>query len=151
MANTKKTVSAPNKISRLSKDDAGKIIFWRIIIILVADLLVASAFDYLIHSPAEIEFNFYMNIRPVLCYVFWALFALSVAYMVISIVKKFDTSAHIMTPAMIAALTLYLAVMTTGFFYDMFKMTPYLFYTVTVIASVLFVVYYVYTVLMYKK
>ena len=151
MANTKKTVSVPNKINRLSKDEAGKIIFWRIIIILVADLLVASAFEYLIHSPAEVEFNFYMNIRPVLCYVFWALFALSVAYLVLTIVKKIDTSAYIMTPAMIAALTLYLSIMSTGVFYDMIKMTPYLFYTLTVIASVLFLVYYVYTVLMYKK
>ena len=151
MANNKKTVTAPNKISRLSKDAAGKIIFWRILIILVVDLLVASTFDYLVHSPAEIEFNFYMNIRPILCYVFWALFALSVVYLVLTIVKKIDTSAHIATPAMIAAVTLYLSIMSTGFFYDMFKMTPYLFYTMTVIASVLFVVYYVYTVLMYKK
>ncbi len=151
MANNKKTVTTPNKINRLKKDEAGKIIFWRILIIVIADLFVASAFDYLIHSPAEVEFKFYMNVRPVLCYVFWALFALSVVYFILTIVKKLDTTAHIMTPEMITALTLYLSVMTTGFFYDMFKMTPYLFYTMTIIASVLFVVYYVYTVLLYKK
>ncbi len=151
MANTKKNVITPNKISRLKKDDAGKIIFFRILIIAVVDILVASVFDYLIHSPAEIEFNFYMNTRPVLCWVFWALFALSVGYIVLTVVKKIDTSAHIMTPAMISATALYLAIMTTGFFYDMFKMTPYLFYTMTVIASVLFAVYYIYTVLLYKK
>lgn len=150
MANNKNVIT-PNKISRLKKDDAGKIIFWRILIIVIVDLLVASAFDYLIHSPAEVEYNFYMNIRPVLCIVFWALFALSVAYYVLTIIKKMDTSAHIMTPAMITACTLYLSIMTTGFLYDMFKMTPYLFYTMTIIASVLFAVYYVYTVLLYKK
>lgn len=151
MSNVKKNVGNANKISKLKKEAAGKIIFFRILIILIVDLVVASVFDYLIHCPGEIELNFYMNIRPVLCYVFWALFALSVVYWVLTIVKKFDTSAHVMTPAMISAVTLYLSIMVTSVFYDMFKVSPYLFYTMTVIASVLFAVYYVYTVLLYKK
>lgn len=139
------------KISKMSKDDAGKIIFWRILIIAVVDLIVASLFDYITHSPAEVEGPFYMNVRPVLNIVFWALFALSVVYFIITIVKKIDTSAHVMTPEMISAGTLFLAVMTTGAFYNMFRITPYLFYTMTVIVSVLFAVYYIYTILLYKK
>ena len=139
------------KIGKMSKDDAGKIIFWRILIIAVVDLIVASLFDYITHAPAEVEAPFFVNVRPVLNIVFWALFALSVVYFIITIVKKIDTSAHIMTPEMISAGTLFLAVMTTGVFYNMFRITPYLFYTMTVIVSVLFAVYYIYTILLYKK
>lgn len=139
------------KIGKLSKDEAGKIIFWRILIIAVVDLLVASFFDYITHSPAEVEGPFYMNVRPVLNWVFWGLVALSVVYFVIVLVKKIDTSAHIMTPEMILAATLYFAIVTTGVFYNMFRITPYLFYTMTMIVSVLFAVYYIYTILLYKK
>ena len=139
------------KISKLSKDDAGAIIFWRIVIIAALDLIVAALFHYVTHSPAEFEAPFYMNVRPVLAIVFWVLFALSVVYFIITIVKKIDTSAHIMTPEMISAATLYLAVVNTGVFYNMFRTTPYLFYTMTMIVSVLFAVYYIYTILLYKK
>jgi hypothetical protein len=57
----------------------------------------------------------------------------------------------VLTPAMICAISVYLAILTNSFFYTRFRQSPYLFYTLTIIASVLFVVYYVYTVLLYKK
>lgn len=140
-----------SKIGKLSKDEAGAIIFWRIVIIAALDLIVAWLFHYITHTPAEVEAPFYMNVRPVLAWVFWGLFAASVVYFIITIVKKIDTSAYVMTPAMISAATLYLAVVNTGIFYNVFRITPYLFYTMTMIVSVLFAVYYIYTILLYKK
>lgn len=153
MAKTRLTKPAfyQTKISKLSKDEAGAIIFWRIVIIAALDLIVASLFHYITHSPAEVETQFYMNVRPILSIVFWALFVAAAVYFIITLVKKIDTSAHIMTPEMILAATLYLAVVNTSVFYNMFRTTPYLFYTMTMIVSVLFAVYYIYTILLYKK
>jgi hypothetical protein len=60
-----------------------------------------------------------------------------------------DTSAHIMTPEMVLGLAFFL--FTTAMFYDHFRNTPFLFYTIMVIGSVLYAVYYIYTILLYKR
>lgn len=135
-------------MASLSKNEAGRIVLFRILIIILADIIVGSLFDF-VKSEANREFFFHQNLLPALQIVFGAVLALSVGYFVVTLVKKIDTSAHYMTPAMISALSLYLFV--TVMFYDRFRGVPFLFYTMTVIGSVLFAVYYIYTILLYKK
>jgi len=145
----KKTSFYPdNKMMALGKDKAKQIVTIRILIIIFADILVCSLFDF-VRGDIMRELYFHNNVHPVLMYVFGALLVLSAAYFAVTLIKKIDTSAHIMTPLMVVALCLYLFV--SVLFYDQFRMTPFLFYTMTVIASVLFAVYYVYTIIFYKK
>lgn len=135
-------------MASLSKNEAGRIVLFRILIIILADIIVGSLFDY-VKGEANRELFFHQSILPVLQIAFGVVLGLSVVYLILSLVKKIDTSAHYMTPAMITALSLYLFV--TVMFYDRFRGVPFLFYTMTVIASVLFAVYYIYTILLYKK
>lgn len=149
MAKSKKIVSEPiTKIMSLDKNKAGRIVSIRLLVILLTDIIVASLFEF-VRGEGMREFSFYTNTLPTLRYVFIGLFALALAYYVITLVKKIDTSAHYVTPLMIVAGTFYLA--GTAMFYDRLRISPILFYTVTVIVSVLFAVYYVYTVILYKK
>ncbi len=146
MAKTKTTAS--NKMTTLNKSKAGRIVFIRILIIILVDIIVASLFDF-VGAEAEREYFFHFNIHTPLKYTFGVCFAAAVVFFVCSIVKKIDTSTWYMTPVMTAAVTLYLFV--TVMLYENFRTTPFLFYTMTVIVSVLFAVYYIYTILMYKK
>ncbi len=150
MAKTSKVneAIAGNKMASLSKNEAGRIVLFRILIIILADIIVGSLFDY-VKGEANRELFFHQSILPVLQIAFGVVLGLSVVYLILTLVKKIDTSAHYMTPAMITALSLYLFV--TVMFYDRFRGVPFLFYTMTVIASVLFAVYYIYTILLYKK
>ena len=150
MAKTSKVneAIAGNKMASLSKNEAGRIVLFRILIIILADIIVGSLFDY-VKGEANRDLFFHQSILPVLQIAFGVVLGLSVVYLILSLVKKIDTSAHYMTPAMITALSLYLFV--TVMFYDRFRGVPFLFYTMTVIASVLFAVYYIYTILLYKK
>lgn len=140
--------TAKNKMMSLDKAKAGRIVFFRVLIIILTDILVSTLFDY-VKAEAMRHYNFHANLQTPLTIVFGVLFALSVAYLAVTLVKKIDTSAQYMTPAMITAVTLYLFV--TTMFFDQFATTPFLFYTMTVIVSVLFAVYYIYTILLYKK
>jgi len=135
-------------MASLSKNEAGRIVLFRILIIILADIIVGSLFDF-VKGEATRELFFHQSVLPALQIVFGIVFGLSVVYFILALVKKIDTSAHYMTPAMISALALYLFV--TVLFYDRFRGVPILFYTMTVIASVLFAVYYIYTILLYKK
>lgn len=132
----------------LDKAKAGRIVFFRILIIILTDILVSTLFDY-IKEEAVRHYTFHTTIQTPLTIVFGVLFALSVVYLAVTLVRKIDTSAQYMTPAMISAVTLYL--FATAMFFDQFATTPFLFYTMTVIVSVLFTVYYIYTILLYKK
>lgn len=137
-----------NKMMSLDKSKAGRIVFFRILIIILADVVVSTLFDF-VKAEGNREFSFVMNVLPALRIAFAALLVLSALYWVLASVKKLDTSAHIMPPEMITALSLYLTV--TAVFYDRFRISPILFYTMTIIASVLFAVYYIYTILLYRK
>ncbi len=137
-----------NKMMSLGIDKAKQIVTIRVLIILFVDILVCSLFDF-VRGNMMRELAFHFNVQPVLLYVFGAALLLSIAYFVLTLVKKIDTSAYFMTPLMILAVCLYLFI--SVLFYDQFRMTPFLFYTVTVIGSVLFVVYYVYNIIFYKK
>ena len=66
-----------------------------------------------------------------------------------TLIRKTDTSAYWVTPAMLTAVALYLTV--TVLFFDKFWVYPPLFYVMTVIVSLLFAVYYIYTILLYRK
>lgn len=135
-------------MSSLSKNEAGRIVLFRILIIILADIIVASLFDF-VKGEANRELFFHESLLPTFQIVFGVALGLSLVYLAITLLKRIDTSAHYMTPAMITALALYLFV--TAMLYDRFRGVPILFYTMTVIASVLFVVYYIYTILLYKK
>ena len=150
MAKSNKVISgkAGNKMMTLDKAKAGRIVFFRALIILLVDIVVSSLFEY-IKDEANRHLVFHTDLQLPLTIVFGVLTAAAAGYLVITHVKKIDTSAQYMTPLMIAAVALYLFV--TVLLFDQFAVTPFLFYTMTVIVSVLFVVYYVYTTILYKK
>lgn len=150
MAKSNKTaaVNPANKMMSLDKGKAGRIVLFRILIIILTDIIVATLFDF-VKSDAAREYAFHINVHTPLKYVSAVILVLAAVYFVITLVKKIDTSAHYMTPAMAAAVAVYLFL--TVIFYEQFRTTPFLFYTMTVIASVLFAVYYIYTILLYKK
>lgn len=137
-----------NKIMSLDKAKAGQIVFSRILIIIITDLIVAALFNF-VREEAMRHYTFHMQLQKPLVIAFAALLLLTVVYLAITLLKKIDTSAHYMTPLMIVAVALYLLVSTI--FFDQFATTPFLFYTMTIIVSVLFAVYYIYTILLYKK
>lgn len=148
MAKINNIRSADNKMKALNKGKAGRIVFVRILIIIFVDLIVSSLFDF-VGGEAMRELAFHRHVHTPLKYIFGVLLVLSVAFLVYTLVKKIDASTWYMTPVMIAAVCLYLFV--TAMLYENFRTTPFLFYTMTVVVSVLFAVYYIYTILMYKK
>ncbi|MBO5257154.1 MAG: hypothetical protein J6C42_06650, partial [Clostridia bacterium] len=111
MAKTSKVneAAAGNKMTSLTKNEAGRIVLFRILIIILADIIVGTLFDF-VKGEATRELFFHQNILTVLQIVFGVMLGLSVVYLVLTLVKKIDTSAHYMTPAMITALSLYLFV-----------------------------------------
>ncbi|MBE6542389.1 MAG: hypothetical protein E7672_08080 [Ruminococcaceae bacterium] len=137
-----------NKMSSLDKRKAGKIVLIRILIILFTDIIISSLFDF-IKSEATREFFFHMNIHTPLKFISAIILVLAAVYFIYTYVKKIDTSAYYITPAMITAIALY--IFATVILFEQFVTTPFLFYTMTVIVSVLFAVYYIYTILLYKK
>lgn len=137
-----------NKMKTLGKMEAGRIVLFRILIIVLADIIVGSLFDF-VKAEAMRELAFHMNVHPVLKVVFSAVLALAAVYFAVMLVKKVDTSVHIMTPEMVLGLAVFL--FTTVMFYDQFRNTPFLFYTIMVIGSVLYAVYYIYTIMLYKR
>lgn len=139
---------AGNKMMTLGKAKACRIVFFRALIILLVDIVVSSLFEY-IKDEANRHYAFHTQLQTPLTIVFGVLTLAAIGYFAFTAVKKIDTSAHYMTPLMITAGSAYLLV--TTLFFDQFATTPFLFYTMTVIASVLFVVYYIYTNILYKK
>ena len=149
MAKSDKIVNKnSNKMNALGKSEAGRIVLFRILIILLADIITGSLFDF-VKSEANRELAFHLNVHPILKIVSSAVLALAAVYFVFMLVKKVDTSAHIMTPAMTLGLAIFL--FTSVMFYDHFRNTPFLFYTIMVIGSVLYAVYYIYTIMLYKR
>ena len=149
MAKSDKMISkSANKMASLGKMEAGRIVLFRILIIILADIIIGSLFDF-VKAEAMRELAFHLNVHPVLKAVFGVVFAAAAVYFILMLVKKVDTSAHIMTPEMILGLGLFL--FTSVMFYDHFRNTPFLFYTIMVIGSVLYAVYYIYTIMLYKR
>ena len=134
--------SGSNKMKAVSKSRAGQIVLVRILVIVLVAVIVGILFDF-VRGDAIREFPFHTYTLPVLRLVFPA-----VAYLVVTVVKKIDTSTHWITPEMLVGIGFYLSL--TALFYDRFTSFPPLFYTISVIGCVLFAVYYIYTVLLYK-
>ena len=92
MAKSDKMVNKnANKMNTLGKMEAGRIVLFRILIIVLADIIVGSLFDF-VKADAMRELAFHLNVHPVLKVAFGALFALSAVYFVVTLVKKVDTS-----------------------------------------------------------
>ena len=143
-----KSGSSQSKMNAASKSKAGQIVLVRILVIVLIAVAAGTLLDF-VREDAAREYPFHTNVLPVLRIVFLALLAGAAIYLAVTLVKKVDTSAHWVTPGMLVVIGLYLA--GTALFYDRVTMFPPLFYTATVIGCVLFAVYYIYTVLLYKK
>ena len=148
-----KAVARKKEINRLTKDEAGVLVFVRIFIILVVDIVVCSLFETVrphdgIGSDAM---TLFFKIRPTLVWIFGGLLAAAVIYWIVTLIFKIDTSAHWVTPAMLFAVALYLFVSVFDYTQNAFWRFPPLFYVMTIIVSVLFAVYYIYTILLYRK
>lgn len=137
-------------IETVSRSAAGQIVLVRILAIVIVDVIVAMLFDFVgPRADAARATAFHMNVLPVLRIVFPALLLAALVYLVVTLVRKTDTSAHWITPVMLTAVALYLTV--TALFFDKFWVYPPVFYVMTVIVSLLFAVYYIYTILLYRK
>lgn len=147
MTNYKKSGSSNAGKKGYSRSDAGRVVTIRVLILVLFNIVMGSLFDYIIHAGNNIELVFYKDVRPVLLWVSIALFVLSAAYVIAAKVKKIDTSRHPITPEMLAALTLIL--MATVLLYNTFRLTPFLFFTMMIVISILVAVYYIYTMLFY--
>ena len=137
-------------IEAVSRSRAGQIVLVRILTIVIVDVVVAMLFDFVgPRADAMRATTFHMNVLPVLRIVFPVLLVCALLFLAVTLAKKKDTSAWWITPVMLAAIALYLTV--TAVFFDKFWVYPPIFYVMTVIVSLLFAVYYIYTILLYRK
>lgn len=145
----KNATNKNNSVNRKanSKSEAGKVVTIRVLVLILFDVILGSLFDYVIHAGNDLELAFYLNVRPVLLWISVALFVLSVAYVVVAKTMKINTTRRPVTPEMIAVMTLLL--MAAIVLYNTFRMTPVLFFTMTIVISILAAVYYIYTMLFY--
>ena len=118
----------------LSREEAGKIVTYRILILVLADFIIGSLLDYVRADS-----------NRVLVWVFGAMALAACGYLVWSLVKKTDTRRYPITPAMIFALCFFLFAATL--FYKSLTFTLML--AGLVIGSVLFALYYIYMNLLY--
>ena len=68
----------------------------------------------------------------------------------VTLAARIDTSAHWVTPAMLTMVGLFMTLLTWMPTLNMFLRFPPLFYVTMVIVSILFAVYYIYTILLYR-
>lgn len=147
---TAKKEKKEKNIETVSRSAAGQIVLVRILAIVIVDVIVAMLFDFVgPRADAARATAFHMSVLPVLKIVFPALLVVALAILGVTLAKKKDTSAWWITPVMLAAIALYLTV--TAVFFDKFWVYPPIFYVMTVIVSLLFAVYYIYTILLYRK
>lgn len=152
MAQTKKAIKnnrSKKKIASLDKEKATSLVKARIAILAGAEIIIGAALTALKKTDLLVLNSFHNKALPVLRYVLAALALAAAAYLIVSIVKDLDTSADVMTPSMVFAIVMSLAV--TVAFFDRLIISTYLFWIAAAVLCILFTVYYVYTVLMYKK
>lgn len=148
-ANNRKAV---NKIAALDKNSATFVVATRILIMVIAECLIGlglKCFNDLFKTDPSRAARFALNAVPVLKWIFIALSVLAAVYLVITIVKKIDTSAYFVTPLMIFAVMMSMA--ATLVLFNRFTSATYLFWIAAGIVCVFFALYYIYTILMYKK
>ncbi len=144
MAKQNAILKTKNDGDKLSKEEAEKVVTFRILIIFLADVIIGTLLDY-VRADSTREYNFVFSVCPWLTWVFAALFAGAAAWLVWSIVKKVDVRRYPMTPAMTVALTLFLFAITLLYKY----ITLVMILSTMIIASVLIAIYYIYTNLLY--
>ena len=142
--NLNNVVDTEKKKGALTREEAGTVVTYRVLIIVLADIIMGTLLDF-IHFDSHRETTFVFKLCPILIWVFGSLTVAALAYLIWSVVKKVDTRRHPMTPFMIFALCLFLFAVTL-----LYKsLTPVMILSVMIIASVLFVLYYIYTNLLY--
>ena len=110
-------------IEAVSRSRAGQIVLVRILTIVIVDVNVAMLFDFVgPRADAVRATAFHMNVLPVLKIAFPVLLACALVFLVVTLAKKKDTSAWWVTPVMLTAVALYLAV--TAVFFDKFWVYP---------------------------
>ncbi len=144
MAKHNQSVKLEKKNSGLSREEAGKVVTYRILILVLADFIIGTLLDY-VRADGSREYSFVFNVCPVLVWVFGVLTLGAAAYLVWSLVKKVDTKRYPITPAMLFALCFFL--FAAALFYKSLTFTLML--AVLIIGSVLFALYYIYTNLLY--
>lgn len=144
MAKHNQSVKLDNKAAGLSREEAGKVVTYRILILVLVDFIIGSLLDY-VRADGNREYSFVFNVCPVLVWIFGAMAVAAAGYLVWSLVKKVDTRRHPVTPAMLFALCLFLFIATL--FYK--SLTFMFLIALLVIGSVLFAMYYIYTNLLY--
>ena len=144
MAKHNQSVKLEKNTKGLSHEEAGKIVTYRILILVLADFIIGSLLDY-VRADSNREYSFVFRVCPVLVWVFGAMALAACGYLVWSLVKKTDTRRYPITPAMIFALCFFLFAATL--FYKSLTFTLML--AVLVIGSVLFALYYIYMNLLY--
>lgn len=144
MAKHNQSVKLEKNGSGLTREEAGKVVTYRILILVLADFLIGTLLDY-VRADGSREYAFVFNVCPVLVWVFGVMTLGAAAYLVWSLVKKIDTKRYPITPAMIFALCFFLFAATL--FYKSLTFTLML--AVLVIGSVLFALYYIYSNLLY--
>ena len=140
MAKHNQSVKLEKNTKGLSREEAGKIVTYRILILVLADFIIGSLLDY-VRADSNREYSFVFRVCPVLVWVFGAMALAACGYLV----KKTDTRRYPITPAMIFALCFFLFAATL--FYKSLTFTLML--AVLVIGSVLFALYYIYMNLLY--
>ena len=144
---SKKNISS--RIAALDKDSASRLVTIRILIMIAVEVFIGWSLHFL-SSDWERGYAFRMSAAFTVLKILFAVFALAAAaYFVITLVKNIDTSADVVTPFMLFAIAMSFAV--TIAFYDRFFFNQYLFWIAAAIVVVFFALYYIYTVLMYKK
>lgn len=146
MAKHNQSVKLENKAKAktFSREEAGKVVTYRILILVLADFIIGSLLDY-IRADGKREYSFVFDVSPVLVWVFGAMALASAGYLIWTLVKKTDTRRYPVTPAMLFALCFFLFAATL--FYK--SLTFMFLVAVMVIGSVLFALYYIYTNLLY--
>lgn len=127
------------------KKQRSKIVMLRMLVMFLLDLL-GICFLLSMSNNGEMEFLFYANWLMPLTVAFGVLFAGAVAYQVLAIVKKIRTDGHIVTPAMILAVTAFC------FFSCLFYkyLIPLTIAIASAVGTVLFAVYCLYMHIFYR-
>ena len=145
MAKNSMALKNANKQTNTEAQAKSNAVMARMAIMIIVDLLGILALRA-IGKDMALELVFYTQwLRP-LTVVFGVLTALAAVYQVIAIVKKIDTSAHCVTPAML--LCIFAFCLVCALLYT--RLLPVTIMIVSAVGTVLFVVYCLYMHVFYR-
>ena len=134
-----------NRTSAAANSKKTNTAFARMAIMVLVDLIGILALRSLMRD-AIVELAFYQHWLMPLTIVFGVLTAAAVAYQVIAIVKKVDTSAHVVTPAMLIAIAAFCLVACLLYA----RLVPMTIMIASGVGTVLFIVYCLYMHVFYR-